>query len=57
MGSGVERASNTTTVVFPDSVTDEGGLIDKATHGTVADLLGDTGADVVLIDADGNQVS
>jgi hypothetical protein len=43
-------------VVFPEKVTDGGGLVDKVRHNTVADLLADTDADVVLIDADGNQV-
>lgn len=43
------------TIVFPDNVSDEGGLIEKLGSGTVADLLGETNAAVVLIDEDGAQ--
>jgi hypothetical protein len=43
-------------VIFPASIEDEGGLLDKARHNTVADLLSDTAAQVVLIDREGNRV-
>lgn len=42
------------TVVFPAEVKDDGGLLDKVRHNTVADLLSETDVDVVLVDADGD---
>jgi hypothetical protein len=42
-------------VVFPDTIGDDGSMIDKVRHNTVADLLADTDTRVVLIDAQGNQ--
>lgn len=56
LSDAVERY-RPTHVVFPESIKDDGGLLDKVKHDTVADLLADTGADVVLIDAEGNQAS
>lgn len=53
LGDAVERYQPST-VVFPDSVVDEGGVLAKITDGTIADLLGDTAAAVVLVDAEGN---
>lgn len=44
-------------IVFPAAATHEGGLLDRITHGTVADALEDTSADVMLIDEDGTRVS
>lgn len=44
-------------VVFPEEIRDDGDLLDKARHNTVADLLADTDARVVLIDRRGNPVS
>lgn len=55
LSDAVERYQPTT-VVFPESIEDDGGLLEKATHDTVADLLADTTARVVLIDEDGNRV-
>jgi hypothetical protein len=43
-------------VVFPASIEDEGGMLDKVRHNTVSDLLADTDAKVVLIDREGNRV-
>lgn len=43
-----------TTIVFPQQATDEGGLLEQVTDGTVADALSETSARVVLIDEDGN---
>ena len=40
-------------VVFPAEIKDDGGLLDKVRHNTVADLLADTDVRVVLIDAHG----
>lgn len=45
------------TVVFPQKATDDASFLDKVTHETVADLLADTSAEVVLIDAEGNQTT
>jgi len=45
------------TVVFPQSATDDASFLDKVTHDTVADLLADTSAEVVLIDAEGDQTT
>lgn len=56
LSDAVERYQPTT-VVFPESVEDGGGLLDRVGHGTVVDLLEDTNAEVVLIDADGNAAS
>lgn len=56
LSDAVERY-RPTTVVFPESIESEGGLLDKVGHGTVADLLADTSAEVVLIDADGTEAS
>ena len=55
LSDAVERY-RPTVVVFPEQVKDDGGLIDKVRHNTVADLLADTDAQVILIDAHGNQV-
>lgn len=55
LSDAVERYQPTT-VVFPQSIEADGGLLDKVTHDTVADLLADTTARVVLIDEDGNRV-
>jgi hypothetical protein len=44
------------TVVFPEKVSNDGGLLDKVRHNTVADLLAGTDAQVVLVDAQGNPV-
>jgi hypothetical protein len=44
-------------VVFPEKITDDGGLLDRVRHNTVADLLAHTNVEVVLIDARGNPVS
>ena len=55
LSDAVERY-RPTVVVFPEQVKDDGGLIDKVRHNTVADLLADTDAHVILIDAQGNQV-
>lgn len=52
LSDAVERY-RPTTVVFPETVRDDGGLLDKVKHDTVADLLADTTADVILIDAQG----
>ncbi len=46
-----------TMIVFPESISDDGSFLDKVTHRSVSDLLADIGARVVLIDADGNQVT
>lgn len=43
-------------VVFPEEIRDDGDLLDKVRHNTVADLLADTDARVVLIDRQGNTV-
>jgi hypothetical protein len=43
--------------VFPEEIRDDGDLLDKVRHNTVADLLADTDARVVLIDRQGNPVS
>jgi hypothetical protein len=43
-------------VVFPDSIRDSGGLLDRVRHSTVEDLLAHTDAKVVLIDRGGNTV-
>jgi hypothetical protein len=56
LSDAVERY-RPTTVVFPEEVTDDGGLFDKVRHNTVADLLADTDAQVVLIDAHGKPVT
>lgn len=53
LSDAVERY-RPSTVVFPDSVVDEGGVLKKVTHNTIADLLGDTSASVILVDSDGN---
>ena len=55
LADAVERYQPTT-VVFPQAVEDDGGLFDKVRHNTVADLLAETNAEVVLIDAQGNPV-
>lgn len=55
LADAVERYQPAT-VVFPEEVRDDGGLVDKVQHNTVADLLADTSAEVVLIDAQGNRV-
>lgn len=44
-------------LVFPAAATDEGGLLERITHGTVADALEETSADVILIDQEGSRVS
>jgi hypothetical protein len=54
--SDAVRRYRPTTVVFPRRATEDASLLDKATHDTVADLLADTSAEVVLIDDEGNQV-
>jgi len=55
LSDAVERY-RPSTVVFPEQVKDDGGLLDRMRHNTVADLLADTAAEVVLVDAQGNPV-
>jgi hypothetical protein len=42
-------------VVFPEEITDNGDLLDKVRHQTVADVLADADVEVILIDAHGNR--
>lgn len=55
LADAVERYGPST-VVFPEDIKDDGDLFDKVRHNTVADLLGHTNAEVVLVDASGNVV-
>lgn len=50
------RRYQPTTIVFPAAASDEGGLLDKVSGGTVADALDAASADVVLVDEDGQRV-
>lgn len=51
------RRYRPTTVVFPQAATEDASFLDKVAHDTVADLLADASAEVVLINAEGNRVT
>jgi hypothetical protein len=55
--SDAVRRYRPTTIVFPSSAADEGGMLAKLTDGSVAEALSETSAEVVLIDDEGNRVS
>jgi hypothetical protein len=44
-------------VVFPAEIRDDGGLLDRVRHNTVADLLSDSDCEVLLIDKEGRIAS